>query len=178
YWGTSEWDATEILEAISIAKQHHLVGPVMEQPQYNMLTRQKLERDYLHLFRYHGLGTTIWSHLASGVLSGKYNDASPGDTRLSMPGMEWLQERVVQETILDKTRRLKKIADEIGIPMARMGLAWCLKNPNVSTVILGASKTNQLQENLQCLQAVPLLTPDVMINIETVLANKPITEAF
>lgn len=178
YWGTSEWDATEILEAISIAKQHHLIGPVMEQPQYNMLTRQKLERDYQHLFKYHGLGTTIWSPLASGVLSGKYNDASPGDTRLSMAGMEWLHDRVIQDAILTKTRKLKSIADSIGIPQARLALAWCLKNPNVSTVILGASNVKQLQENLHCLDAVNSLTPEIMQSIESVLENKPVTEGF
>ncbi|MFM9027289.1 MAG: aldo/keto reductase, partial [Bacteroidota bacterium] len=178
YWGTSEWDATEILEAISIAQQHNLIGPVMEQPQYNMLTRQKLERDYMHLFRYHGLGTTIWSPLASGVLSGKYNDASPDNTRLSMAGMEWLHDRVIQDEILTKTRKLKSVADSIGMTQARMSLAWCLKNPNVSTVILGASNVKQLQENLHCLDAINSLTPEIMQSIESILENKPVTEGF
>lgn len=178
YWGTSEWDASEIMEAISIAKQHHLIGPVMEQPQYNMMTREKLERDYLHLFRYHGLGTTIWSPLASGVLTGKYNDAYPGDTRLNMEGLEWLHDRVLQEQTLTKVRKLKELADGLGIPMARLGLAWCLKNPHVSTVILGASKAAQLKENLECLSALPLLTEDVMQSIEQVLQNKPKVEGF
>lgn len=178
YWGTSEWEATEIMEAISIAKQHHLIGPVVEQPQYNMLTREKLERDYLHLFRYHGLGTTIWSPLASGVLTGKYNDAKPGDTRLMMEGMEWLHDRVIQEQILEKVRRLKNIADGLGITLARLSLAWCLKNPNVSTVILGASKVTQLKENLDCYSALPLLTDEVMLSIENVLNNKPKADSF
>ena len=178
YWGTSEWDASEIMEAISIAKQHHLIGPVMEQPQYNMLTREKLEKDYLHLFKHHGLGTTIWSPLASGVLSGKYLDAKPGDTRLMMPGMEWLHDRVLQEEILKKVEGLKKISDDLGVSLAHLCLAWCLKNPNVSTVILGASKTDQLKENLNSMKVVQMLTDEVMSAIEKVLNNKPRLSEF
>lgn len=178
YWGTSEWESTEIMEAISIAKQHHLIGPVVEQPQYNMMTREKMEREYLHIFRNHGLGTTIWSPLASGVLTGKYIDAHPDDTRLNMPGMEWLHERVIQDHTLEKVKRLKKIADDLGIPVARLALAWCLKNPHVSTVLLGASKVEQLKENLHCLSAVPLLTEEVMQSIEAVLDNKPKGDSF
>lgn len=178
YWGTSEWDASEIMEAIAVAKANRLIGPVVEQPQYNMMTRGKVEREYAHLFRYHGLGTTIWSPLASGVLTGKYNDAHPGDTRLNMEGLEWLHDRVMQERTLEKVKNLKVIADELGISMARMALAWCLKNPNVSTVLLGASKAAQLKENIGCLSALPLITEEVMQRIEQVLDNKPSGDSF
>ncbi|MFM2207390.1 MAG: hypothetical protein RL213_1365 [Bacteroidota bacterium] len=178
YWGTSEWDASEIMEAIAVAKANRLIGPVVEQPQYNMMTRGKMEREYAHLFRYHGLGTTIWSPLASGVLTGKYNDAHPGDTRLNMEGLEWLHDRVMQERTLEKVKRLKVIADELGISMVRMALAWCLKNPNVSTVLLGASKPSQLKENIGCLSALPLITEEVMHRIEQVLDNKPSGDSF
>jgi voltage-dependent potassium channel beta subunit len=178
YWGTSEWDASEIMEAIAVAKANRLIGPVVEQPQYNMMTRGKVEREYAHLFRYHGLGTTIWSPLASGVLTGKYNDAHPGDTRLNMEGLEWLHDRVMQERTLEKVKRLKDIANELGISMARMALAWCLKNPNVSTVLLGASKAAQLKENIGCLSALPLITEEVMQRIEQVLDNKPSGDSF
>lgn len=173
YWGTSEWDASEIMEAIAVAEKHHLIGPVMEQPQYNMLTRDKMEKEYLHLFKHHGLGTTIWSPLASGVLSGKYLGAKPGDTRLMMDGLEWLRDRVLQENILQKVERLKAIADRIGTTLPKLSLAWCLKNPNVSTVILGASKTSQLKENLESLEVVALLTTDVMDEIDVIMGTKP-----
>lgn len=178
YWGTSEWDASEIMEAISIAKQHHLIGPVVEQPQYNLFVREKLERDYMHLFKHHGLGTTIWSPLASGVLSGKYNDLQPNDTRLHMEGMEWLRDRVLNDRALEKSRELQIIASELGLTSPLLSLAWCLKNPNVSTVILGASKPAQLKENLKCIGAVDLLTDEVMQRIEVVMSNKPKADSF
>ena len=173
YWGTSEWSAAEITEAIRVSRENHLIGPTMEQPQYNMLERNKLEKEYYLLFRDHGLGTTVWSPLASGLLSGKYNDAAPGDTRLTMAGLDWLKDRTLAQEGLDKARKVKALADEIGVSMPKLALAWCLKNHNVSTVILGASKTAQLSENLTALDVLPLLTDEVMAKIESVLQNKP-----
>ncbi len=178
YWGTSEWSASEIMEAISIAKQYHLIGPTMEQPQYNLLERTKLEKDYLLLFKEHGLGTTIWSPLASGLLSGKYTAGAVKDTRLDLKGMEWLKESVLAEQNLAKAQKLQGLADELGVPLAKLSLAWCLTNPNVSTVILGASKTEQLKENLTALEVVPLLTPDVLGRIEDIMQTKPSLSQF
>ncbi|MBK8415100.1 MAG: aldo/keto reductase [Bacteroidetes bacterium] len=178
YWGTSEWDASEIMEAHLIAKQNHLIGPVMEQPEYNMFRREKLEKDFLHLFKHHGLGTTIWSPLASGVLSGKYLDGFPENTRLGMEGLDWLKNRALANDRIEKARKIKKIADQLNVSMVKLSLAWCLKNPNVSTVILGASKTSQLTENFEALDVVALLTPDVMDAIDAVLDNKPVLPEF
>ena len=174
YWGTSEWTASEIMEAILVAKQHHLIGPVMEQPQYNLFERQKVEGDYRHLFKEHGLGTTIWSPLASGLLSGKYTkEASTAQTRLDLQGLEWLKDRTLAEDRLAKVRALQEIAHGLGTSMAKFALAWCLKNPNVSTVILGASKTEQLKENLTALEVLPLLTDTVMEQIEAIMQTRP-----
>eukprot|EP01136_Pigoraptor_vietnamica_P024990 Opistho-1_new@78495 len=178
YWGTSEWDASEIMEAISIAKQYHLIGPTMEQPQYNLFERQKLEADYLHLFKNHGLGTTIWSPLASGLLSGKYSKGDTKDTRLDLKGMDWLKDRVLAEDRLKKVDALQKVADRLNIPLAKLSIAWCLKNPNVSTVILGASKTAQLKENLTVLEVLPALTPEVLAEIEQIVESKPVLPPF
>lgn len=178
YWGTSEWDASEIMEAISIAKQHHLIGPIMEQPQYNLFERQKLESDYLHLFKNHGLGTTIWSPLASGLLSGKYSKGDTKDTRLDLKGMDWLKDRVLAEDRLKKVDELQHIADRLNVTLAKLSIAWCLKNPNVSTVILGASKTAQLKENLTVLEVLPQLTPDVLAEIEQIVETKPVLPPF
>lgn len=174
YWGTSEWSAQEIMEAHLVARQHNLIPPLMEQPQYNMMVRDKFEVEYSKLYRDYGLGTTIWSPLASGVLTGKYNDGFPEDTRLNIEGMEWLRDRVLQEEALGKIRKLTALAQEIGTSMPKMAVAWCLKNPNVSTVILGASKLYQLEENLAALEVQELLTADVMEQIEGILENKPV----
>jgi voltage-dependent potassium channel beta subunit len=173
YWGTSEWSAQEITEAHAVAQRHHLIGPSMEQPQYNMLERHRVEIEYARLYKNFGLGTTIWSPLASGVLSGKYNEARPSETRLDIPGMEWLKDSVLAEKNLTIARKLAALAGRLGISQAVLAIAWCLKNPNVSTVILGASKTTQLRENLQALEAQALLTPEVMEEIEQILQNKP-----
>ncbi len=173
YWGTSEWSAAEIMEAIKVAKENHLIGPTMEQPQYNMIERNKLEKEYLLLFRDYGLGTTIWSPLHSGVLSGKYNNADPGDTRLHMEGLDWLKNRTLAETKIEISKKVTAIAQELGVSMPKLAIAWCLRNPNVSTVILGASKAEQLKENLTALDVLPLLTEDIMTRIEDVLQNKP-----
>ena len=178
YWGTSEWSAQEILQAHLEAARHHLIAPVMEQPQYNMLERKKMEDDYLHLFKHQGLATTIWSPLASGVLSGKYLFDNPTDTRLSIEGLEWLKERNLTEERINKVKAIKKIADDINVSLPVFGIAWCLKNPNVSTVILGASKVPQLEENLKAIDALPLLTSDVMNSVDLVLNNKPVLPDF
>lgn len=173
YWGTSEWSAQEIMEAHAAAERYCLIGPTMEQPQYNMFERQKVEVEYAQIYKTYGLGTTIWSPLASGVLSGKYNAGFRADTRLSIPGMEWLKDSVLAEKHVEKARKLAVLANELAMPQAVMAIAWCLKNENVSTVILGASTVNQFKENLKALEAKEKLTADVMDRIETILENKP-----
>ncbi len=167
YWGTSEWSAEQLIEAYTLAEKHHLIGPSMEQPQYNLLHRHRLEQEYAIVIARYGLGTTIWSPLASGVLTGKYLDKEPPNTRLSLPGLEWLRdEKLKDESIRTKILHLKRIADNLEVSMARLAIAWCLKNPQVSTVILGASRVEQLKENLTALEVVPMLTDDIMREID------------
>ena len=178
YWGTSEWSAQEIMEAHMFAKQNHLIGPIVEQPEYNMFVRNKVEVEFSQIYKSVGLGTTIWSPLASGILSGKYNDQFPDGTRLGMDGLEWLKERNLTQERITAVLALGHLAKELGLSLPVMSLAWCLKNPNVSTVILGASKLHQLQENMQALGAQELLTPDVMQRIEDILQNKPEFPAY
>ncbi len=174
YWGTSEWSAQEIMEAHMVAKQYNLIGPTMEQPQYNMLTRDKVEVEFSQIYKTVGLGTTIWSPLASGVLTGKYNKSKqPKNTRLDMEGLEWLKDKNVTKDHLKKVEKLEKIANDLKVSMPVMAVAWCLKNPNVSTVMLGASKTSQLKENFKAIAAKEKLTPAIMQAIEKVLKNKP-----
>ena len=173
YWGTSEWSAQEILQAHLEAERHHLIAPVMEQPQYNMLERKKMEDDYLHIFRYQGMGTTIWSPLASGILSGKYLNENPADTRLAIEGLEWLRDRNLTEERLNKVKAIKAFADQLNVSMPQLAIAWCLKNDHVSTVILGASKVKQLEENLGAINILPKVTADIMLQIDEVLSNKP-----
>jgi voltage-dependent potassium channel beta subunit len=176
YWGTSEWSAQQLMEAYSVARQYNLVPPTMEQPQYNMFHRERFENEYHRLYSEIGLGTTIWSPLASGLLTGKYNDGIPDDSRLALPGYEWLRSRLEGEEgqqNIQKVRELGKIADELGTNMARLALAWCLKNPNVSTVITGASRVEQVHDNVKALDLLDQLTDDVMEKIEDVLQNKP-----
>ncbi|MEJ2709126.1 MAG: aldo/keto reductase [Anaerolineales bacterium] len=176
YWGTSEWSAQQIMEAHSVARQFNLIPPTMEQPQYNMFERYRFEIEYGRLYDTIGLGTTIWSPLASGVLTGKYSEGIPDDSRLGLPGYEWLREIFETEegrAMIEKTKELSKIAEDLGTNMARLALAWCLKNPNVSTVIMGASKVSQIEDNLQSLDLVDQLTDDVMEKIEEALDNKP-----
>ena len=175
YWGTSEWSASEIMQAHFFAEKNHLVPPSMEQPQYNMLWRDKIENEYLMLFRDFGMGTTIWSPLASGLLSGKYNDADPKDTRFNIESIGWLKDRLMVEGNIKKVKELKKLADKLNVPLVKLALAWCLKNPNVSTVILGASKTAQLKENLTALEVVPLLTDKIMDQIDHITGTTPET---
>jgi len=173
YWGTSEWSAAEIMDAHRIAERHHLIGPVVEQPQYNMLVRGKVEAEFADVYRTVGLGTTIWSPLASGILTGKYNRSVGADVRLKRDELNWMAELLLTEENLKKVAALEEVAGDLGTTMPKMALAWCLKNPNVSTVLLGATKTSQLEENLQAPEVVPLLTPDVMERIEHILANAP-----
>jgi voltage-dependent potassium channel beta subunit len=175
YWGTSEWSASEIMRADGLARQYMLRPPSMEQPQYNMLYRNRVEIEYQPLYRDLGYGTTIWSPLASGILTGKYNNGIPQGTRMSAPGMEWLREQVTQDKI-ETVRRLQPVADELGCSMAQLALAWCLKNPNVSTVITGASRPEQVTENMKSLDVVSRLTPEVMQRIDGILGNRPVVE--
>ena len=179
YWGTSEWSAQEIMEAHMVAKQHHLIGPVMEQPQYNMFHRDKVEVEFGQIYKSVGLGTTIWSPLASGILSGKHRDTKANKgTRLTMEGLDWLRERELTEARLKKVDKLKLIAEKLELSLPVMALAWCLKNPHVSTVILGASKEAQLKENLGAVEAQDVLTPEVMARIAKVLDNEPVRPQF
>jgi voltage-dependent potassium channel beta subunit len=176
YWGTSEWSAQQIMEAYGIARREHLIPPLMEQPEYNMFARERVEREYAPLYREIGLGTTIWSPLASGLLTGKYNRGIPQGTRATLKGYEWLREEFESEETkrkIEKVKQLEPIAKELGCSMAQLALAWCLKNPNVSTVITGASKPEQVTENMRALDFVEKLDDQVMERIEAVLANKP-----
>jgi len=173
YWGTSEWSAQEIMEAHMVAQRYNLIGPVVEQPQYNMLVRDKVEVEYSQIYKTVGLGTTIWSPLASGYLTGKYLNQSPANARLNREELGWLSERLLQETHAEKVKNLMALASDLGVSMPQLGVAWCLKNPDVSTVILGATKPEQLQETLTAPSILPLLTADVMERIENILQNKP-----
>lgn len=166
YWGTSEWSAEEIRGAWEIAERHHLHKPVMEQPQYNLFARDRVEREYARLYTDLGLGTTVWSPLASGLLTGKYRDGVPADSRAALKGYEWIAERVTDPAKIAAVERLRPIADELGATLAQLALAWCLKNPNVSTVITGASRPAQVIENMKALEVVPKLTDEVMARIE------------
>ena len=178
YWGTSEWSAQEIMEAHMLAGRYNLIGPTMEQPQYNMLHRDKVEVEYDQIYKTVGLGTAIWSPLGSGILTGKYNDGMAEKTRLSIDGMEWLKDKSLVEENLEKVRKLTGLAKEIGTTMPKLAIAWCLKNDNVSTAILGASKLDQLEETLTAIDDVELLTTDVMEKISGILDNEPVRPDF
>ena len=176
YWGTSEWSAQQIMEAYAIARQEHLIPPLMEQPEYNMFHRDRVEAEYHRLYTEIGLGTTIWSPLASGLLSGKYNNGIPEDSRANLPGYEWLKNRFSTEETKEKIKKVIKLADlakELDCSSAQLALAWCLLNPNVSTVITGASKPEQVKDNMKAIDVVEKLTPDVIETIEGILDNKP-----
>ncbi|WP_199096819.1 aldo/keto reductase [Dyella sp. ASV21] len=172
YWGTSEWPAEAIIEAHRVARENHMYAPVMEQPQYNLLHRERVEQEYAPLYANYGMGTTIWSPLASGLLSGKYNDGVPADGRLAQPGYEWLREAILEQGghRIDKVRRLAPIAADLGVSLAQLSIAWCLVNPHVSTVMLGASKLEQLQQNLGALELLPRLDAEVIQRIEAAVA--------
>lgn len=176
YWGTSEWNAQQITEAHRVAREWCLTPPTMEQPQYNIFERDKVEGDYAPLYDTVGLGTTIWSPLASGLLTGKYNDGMPADSRAMLPGYEWLREMfesAVGRDRLEKVKKLAGVAREAGLPIHHMALLWCLENPRVSTVILGASRLSQLTDNLAALEARDRMTADVMAAIEAITDNRP-----
>lgn len=173
YWGTSEWSAAEIVEAHMVAKDLGLEGPAVEQPEYNLFNRQKMEADYLPIFRNIGMGTTIWSPLASGLLTGKYNNGIPEGSRLSLEGYEWLKEKVLMEEKIAKVIKLADLAQELGGSLPSLAIAWCISNPNVTTAILGATKESQLTENLKALEVVPLLTAEVLVKIDEIMGTKP-----
>jgi aryl-alcohol dehydrogenase-like predicted oxidoreductase len=162
------------MEAHMVAEKYRLIGPTMEQPEYNMFHREKMENEYLQIFKNAGLGTTIWSPLAAGVLTGKYNQGIPEDSRLAIKGFEWLVAKQLNEQRIEKVRALTAMASELGCSMAALAIAWCAYNPNVSTVILGATKANQLTENLKALDVLPLLKAELMDRIDKVLQNKPV----
>lgn len=170
YWGTSEWSAADIIAAWHIAERNHLHKPVMEQPQYNLFHRDRVEREYARLYDDLGIGTTTWSPLASGLLTGKYNDGIPADSRGAMKGNEWLRARLTEPAKIAQVKQLATIANELSCTLAQMSLAWCLMNPRVATVITGASRPAQVAENMQALDVVGKLTPDVMARIDATVA--------
>jgi voltage-dependent potassium channel beta subunit len=166
YWGTSEWSGDEIRAAWDIADRHHLHKPVVEQPQYNLLWRRRVEQEYARLYQDTGLGLTVWSPLASGLLTGKYVDGIPSDSRAALPGYEWLRDMLTDPKRNEKVKALKAIADELGCTLAQLSLAWCARNPHVSTVITGASRVEQVHENMRALEVLPNLTDEVMSRID------------
>ena len=178
YWGTSEWSAQEIQEAIMVARTNNLIGPSMEQPQYNMLERRKVEVEFDKLFRDYGIGSTIWSPLASGLLTGKYNKGIPAGSRLTLEDLQWIREKLVTDENINKVIALETLALELDISLANLALAWCLKNPHVSTVITGATKLSQLEQNLGAAEVKQSLTDEVMEKIETILDNKPNKQTY
>jgi len=174
YWGTSEWSGVEIMEAHRVAHQYGLIGPAMEQPQYNIFERHKMENEFLMIFKTVGMGTTVWSPLASGLLSGKYNNGIPEGSRFAITGFNWLQDRWMKENFLDKVKQLNTLAQELGITLAQLSIAWCIKNPNVTTAILGATRKEQLKENLGALTAREKLSDEIMNRIEEIVQTKPV----
>jgi voltage-dependent potassium channel beta subunit len=170
YWGTSEWPAADIAAAWHIADRHHLHKPVMEQPQYNLFHRERVEKEYARLYADIGLGLTTWSPLGSGILTGKYNEGIPPDSRGTVKGYEWIAERLTDPVKIAKVRRLAPIASDLGCTLAQLALAWCLTNPHVSTVITGASRPSQVHENMRALEVVGKLTPEVMARIDAAVA--------
>src|SRR5688572_27180357 len=173
YWGTSEWTGSEIMEAHRVAQQYHLIGPTMEQPQYNMFERYKVEYDYREIYKNVGLGTTIWSPLAAGLLTGKYNQGIPEDSRFAITGFEWLKDRWVADEKLTRVKQVGEIAKQLECSQAALSIAWCIKNPNVTTAILGATKAEQLKDNLTALEVLPKLNDDIMQTIDEIMGTKP-----
>jgi voltage-dependent potassium channel beta subunit len=168
YWGTSEWEAADILSAIEIAERHHLHKPIVEQPVYNLFERHRFDSSYQSLYQDRGYGSTTWSPLASGLLTGKYNDGVPGDSRGALESFDWLQEQLTDAERLAKVAALKPLAEQMGASLAQFSLAWCLQNPFVSTVMTGASRVEQVQENMQAIDFVDSFTPDVMHEIDRI----------
>lgn len=173
YWGTSEWGAAEIMEAHRVAAQLNLIGPAVEQSQYNMLERNKIENEYKMIFKTVGMGTTIWSPLAAGLLTGKYNNGIPEGSRFALEGFDWLKDRWMVEDKLERVRRLSDFASELHASLASLSIAWCIANPDVTTAILGATKKEQLLQNLESLDVLPKLTPEVMKHIDEIIETKP-----
>jgi len=173
YWGTSEWSGVEIMEAHRIAEAYRLIGPAMEQPQYNLFERTKVDAEYLEIYKNVGLGTTIWSPLAAGLLTGKYNDGIPEGSRFQIEGFEWLRDRWLMQEKINKVQQLGAIAKALKVSTASLSIAWCIKNPNVTTAILGATSKAQLLDNLTALDTAALLTPEIMEQIEGIVETKP-----
>ena len=173
YWGTSEWSGVEIMEAHRIAAAQHLIGPSVEQPQYNLFERAKMENEYLEIFKNVGMGTTIWSPLASGLLTGKYNDGIPEGSRFQLEGFEWLRDRLLMQDSIKKVQQLGAMAKALKVSTASLSIAWCIKNPNVSSAILGATNKAQLVDNLTAIDTAALLTPEMMEQIENIFETKP-----
>jgi len=178
YWGTSEWSGVELMEAHRVAQHYRLIGPSVEQPQYNLFERNKIENDYLEVYKNVGLGTTIWSPLAAGLLTGKYNNGIPEGSRLAIEGFDWLKERWIMQDKIEKVQQLQLLANELGCSLPALSIAWCIKNPNVTTAILGATKKEQLIDNLTALKAVELLTSEVIDKIEAIMQNKPVLAEY
>lgn len=173
YWGTSEWSANEIMEAQTVAEALNLIGPAVEQPQYNLFERNKMEQEYLPVFRHIGIGTTTWSPLASGLLTGKYNNGIPEGSRLSIDSYAWLKEQVLDPSKIERVQRLEKVAAEMGTNVSTLSIAWCLFNPHVTSAILGATREKQLIENLEAYEVYKKLSPATMIQIENIMNTAP-----
>ncbi len=178
YWGTSEWSGVEIMEAHRVAQEYKLIGPTMEQPQYNLFERKKVEKEFLPIYDFVGLGTTIWSPLASGLLSGKYNSEIPEGSRLALGEMSWLKDRLMMEDKIDKVKKLSELAKNLGVTTAALSIAWCIKNPHVTTAILGATKKQQLLDNLEAVKVMEKLTPQVLEEIENIMQTKPVLPEY
>ena len=178
YWGTSEWSGVEIMEAHRVAHQYGVIGPSVEQPRYNLLEMNKMANEFIVMFKTVGMGTTIWSPLASGLLSGKYNAGIPEGSRFAIEGFDWLKDRWMKENFLKKINKLSLLAKNLEISVAQLSIAWCIKNPNVTTAILGATRKEQLQENLKALEAADKLTHEVMKQIDDIVQSKPVLPEY
>lgn len=178
YWGTSEWSAAEIMEAHMVAREMHLEGPAMEQPQYNLFERDKMEVEYYTIFKNIGMGTTIWSPLASGLLTGKYNNGVPEDSRMGLSDMGWLKDKTISEDRVARVKKLGELAEELNTTLATLSIAWCINNPYVTTAILGATKLSQLEENMKAVEITQKLNAEVMERIDNIIGNKPNLPAY
>lgn len=173
YWGTSEWSGVEIMDAHRVAEKYKLIGPTMEQPQYNLFERNKIEKEFIRIYDTVGLGATIWSPLASGLLTGKYNDGIPKGSRFGLEGFSWLSDRWMVDDKIKRVKKLSELAAKLGVTTASLSIAWCIKNPYVTTAILGATKKQQLLDNLKAIEVMEKLTPDVLEKIEKIMQTKP-----
>jgi voltage-dependent potassium channel beta subunit len=176
YWGTSEWEAWQIVEAFELAKSWHLTPPSLEQPQYNLFERERIEKDYLPLFMNYGLGAMTWSPLSSGLLTGKYAAGVPDSSRLSLEHLSWLKDHFLgdERRLIDTANSLIPLAGDLGCSPAQLAIAWCLKNPNVSSVLLGASKIEQLEENIKAIQFVEKIDDELLGILEQNFQNAPV----